>query len=314
MSLSPDTAGAAAGDGPSAVRPRITPVAPFLWSIRREVWEHKSLYLAPLSVAGLFLLGALFSTFRFAARARAQVDLSPDATAAVMMAAFGASAMAVILVSGVVGVFYCLAALNGERRDRSILFWKSLPVSDLTAVLAKASVPLVVLPVFVFVLVAALQTVLLVLGGLGLMIDGGGPGLMGADVRLPEMWGLLFYGLVAVTLWYAPIYGWLLMVSAWSKRAPFLWAVLPPLALALVERLTLGTSYIGRLIHERIGGFAVGFQEGSGLRPQAQIVGNPLSIADPAGLFMSPGLWGGLVAAGVLIAATVWLRQNRDPI
>ena len=146
------------------------------------------------------------------------------------------------------------------------------------------------------------------------VIFGGSQGLMGVDVRMLQIWALLLYGLAAITLWYAPIYGWLLMVSAWAKRGPFLWAVLPPLALALVERLMVGTNYLGHLLHQRIGGFVVGFRDGSAsFHAQSTNFLNPLSIADPAGLVSSPGLWGGLAAAAVFIAATVWLRQNRDP-
>jgi len=314
MSTTSDTVSADAVRPPT-VRTKTSPLAPFVWSIRREIWEHKSLYIAPVSVAGLVLLGAFISAFKFAGHPHGPIDLSPDQAAVVRIAAFGASATAVIIVSGVVSVFYCLAALNGERRDRSILFWKSLPVSDRTAVLAKASVPLLVLPAFVYVVVAVLQTLLLVIGAVGILLGGGDPALIGVDQHLPELWGLLFYGLTAITLWYAPIYGWLLMISAWSKRAPFLWAVLPPLALALVERLMLGTDYIGRLLHDRIGGFMVGFQSGSvSLQTHRANFSDPLAIADPTALFSSPGLWGGLVAGAIFIAATVWLRQTRDPV
>ena len=66
-----------------------------------------------------------------------------------------------MLTAFLVGVFYCLDALHGERRDRSILFWKSLPVSDLTTVLAKASVPCRVLPPRAFALALATQLMLL---------------------------------------------------------------------------------------------------------------------------------------------------------
>ena len=58
-------------------------------------------------------------------------------------------------------MFYCLDALYGERRDRSILFWKSLPVSDLTTVLSKASIPIVVLPLLTFAVTVATQLIML---------------------------------------------------------------------------------------------------------------------------------------------------------
>ena len=72
----------------------------------------------------------------------------------------------------VVGVFYCLDALHGERRDRSILFWKSLPVSDLTTVLSKASIPLVILPLITFAIVIATQLIMLLLSSAAMLISG----------------------------------------------------------------------------------------------------------------------------------------------
>jgi ABC-2 type transport system permease protein len=264
-------------------------------------------------VAGLVLFAALLSAAKIAGQVHGAIEMSGDDAMAVRLAAFGVSAVAVVLVSIIVAFFYCLSALNGERRDRSILFWKSLPVSDLKAVLAKASIPMIVLPAFVFVVVVVMQIVLLMLGAFGMLLHGGGPGLLGADFHLPQLWTLLFYGLAVVTLWYAPLYGWTLMVSAWAKRAPFLWAVLPPLALALVERLGLGTDVTGRLLHDRFNGFAVGFKDGL---PHGNrwTVTDPMQMMDPAALLASPGLWGGLIAAAGFLAATVWLRRSRDPV
>jgi ABC-2 type transport system permease protein len=313
MSSSSETIGGAAI--PPRVRGKTSPFETYFWSVRREIWEHKSLYVAPLAVAALMVLGAIFSTLRIAAYVHHQPEITGANAAQIRMAAFGASALAIIVVEAVVSFFYCLAALNGERRDRSILFWKSLPISDLTAVLAKASIPLLIMPVFDFVVIIALQTILLILGSIGAMLQGAGPGLMGADLHLPQMWAFLLYGLVVTTLWYAPIFGWLLMVSAWSKRAPFLWAVLPPLALALVERLSLNTNVIGNLLHDRVGGFKVAFQDG-GISNRATFPQDvdPLQLTDPGAFLASPGLWGGLIAAAVFLAATVYFRRNRDPV
>ncbi len=128
----------------------------------------------------------------------------------------------------IVGIFYCLDALHGERRDRSILFWKSLPVSDLTTVLSKASIPLVVLPLLAFVdhrrhavdHAAAEQPWSCWASGLSVAT-------LWTHLPLFQMSLMLLYHLLAVHgLWYAPIYGWLLLVSGWARRAPFLWACL----------------------------------------------------------------------------------------
>src|SRR5436309_8718675 len=160
-----------------------------------------------------------------------------------------------LLTALLVWVFYCLDALYGERRDRSILFWKSLPVSDLATVLSKTMVPFVILPLLTVVLAAVAHAVMLLLSSAVLMASGQGPGTLWAHVSLPEMWLMLLYHMVtAHILWYAPIYGWLLFVSAWARRAPWLWAILPPLAVGVVERIAFGSSVLGDLLSNRSSG------------------------------------------------------------
>src|SRR5882762_3783613 len=143
---------------------RIAPAAisetrPLYWSIRRELWENRFIYIAPLAVAAVVLfafsvsaiLGIWESALRLGGAQHGDAIATPyDLAAGLMM-------LTTILVS----VFYCLDALHGERRDRSIMFWKSLPVSDLTTVLAKASIPLVVLPLLVFAIIVATQLIML---------------------------------------------------------------------------------------------------------------------------------------------------------
>jgi ABC-2 type transport system permease protein len=102
------------------------------WAVRREVWENRSLYLAPLAVAALVLAGFLISTIRLPARMRAASALSPTQQHNLVAQPYPIVAGVMMLTTLAVGVFYSLDALYGERRDRSILFWKSLLVSDLT--------------------------------------------------------------------------------------------------------------------------------------------------------------------------------------
>src|SRR4029077_929947 len=108
---------------------------PFYWSVWREVWENRSLYVAPLIVAVVVVLGFLVSTVGLAERRQAVLLLGPEKARAGIEMPYDVAAMVLIFTAFIVGVFYCLDALYGERRDRSILFWKSLPVSDLTTVL-----------------------------------------------------------------------------------------------------------------------------------------------------------------------------------
>src|SRR5437016_11212901 len=128
----------------------ITATQPMYWSVRREVWENRSIYIAPLIVAVVVLFGFLVSTIGLPERRQAVLLLDPARARAAIEAPYNMAAIMLILTAFIVGVFYCLDALYGERRDRSILFWKSLPVSDLTTLLSKATIPLVVLPLVTF--------------------------------------------------------------------------------------------------------------------------------------------------------------------
>src|ERR1700732_2202411 len=130
---------------------------PLYWSVRREVWGDRSIYIAPLIVAAVQVFGFAISTIGLAERRRAVLLLDPAHQRAAIEQPYDLAAMMMIFIAFIVGVFYCLDALHGERRDRSILFWKSLPVSDLTTVLSKATIPLGVLPLIAFVLIVCVQ-------------------------------------------------------------------------------------------------------------------------------------------------------------
>src|SRR3989442_15773148 len=189
----------------------------FYSSLQRELWESRSIYIAPVAVAGLFLFGFVINTVRLPQRLG--IEQPYDFVALMLMA-----------ISFLVAVFYCLDALYGERRDRSILFWKSLPVSDLTTVLSKAIIPLAVLPAIAFALVVCVQLIMLLMSSVNLLMHGVSPATTWAHFPVFQNWFVLLYGLIAIALWHAPIYGWLLLVSGWARRATFLWAVLPLLA------------------------------------------------------------------------------------
>src|ERR1700737_3555118 len=146
---------------------------PMYWSVRRELWENRSIYIAPLIVAAVQVFGFAISTIGLAERRRAVLLLDPAKQGALIEQPYDLAAVMMIFTVFIVGVFYCLDALHGERRDRSILFWKSLPVSDLTTVLSKVSVPLMVLPLLVFGVTVILQLFMLVVNTAELSIKGG---------------------------------------------------------------------------------------------------------------------------------------------
>ncbi len=288
---------------------------PFYWSVRRELWENRSIYLAPLAVAAVTLLGSLISLIYLPRSMREVVAMDPAQQSAMLAHPSAHIAMLLLLTSIVVGIFYCLDALHSERRDRSILFWKSLPVSDSTTVLSKAIIPLLVLPLIIFVIIVALQWILFWLSTLVLLATGAGAATLWKQLPMFQMQLVLLYGLTVLALWHAPIYAWLLLVSGWARRATFLWAVLPLVAIGVFEKIAFRTSYFGSLIKERLFGFAwhaFGFTAaGSGMVDPHFI---PLMLLTPGRFLSSPGLWIGLIVAATFLAAAVRLRHYREPI
>src|SRR5437868_9431557 len=148
---------------------------PFYWSVWRELWENRSIYIAPLIVAGVQVFGFALSAIGLAERRQGVLLLDPAKQRLNIEPPYDIVAMIMILTVFVVGVFYCLDALHGERRDRSVLFWKSLPVSDLTTMLAKLFVPLVVLPVIAFLLVIVVHLIMLLITSVVLVVHGMSP-------------------------------------------------------------------------------------------------------------------------------------------
>jgi len=291
---------------------KIDMTRPFYWSVWRELWENRSIYIAPLIVAAVQVFALAMSTIGIAERRRAVLLLDdPVKQRAAIEAPYDMAAMMMIFVVFIVGVFYCLDALHGERRDRSILFWKSLPVSDLTTVLSKAIIPLAVLPAIGFALVVCVQLIMLLISSANLLMHGMSPATTWAHFPMIQNWIVMLYGLVAIAFWHAPIYGWLLLISGWARRATFLWAVLPLIVVQIFEKITFGTSYFGSLIRNRLMGFAphaFGFHGGD--HPTI----DSLVQLTPGRYLGSAGLWLGLLVAAGFLFAAVRLRRYRGPL
>jgi len=275
------------------------------WLIRRELWENRSLYIAPLAVAAVAVLA--FSISSILGIWEKPLRLNPEQP----QAPFEMAAGLLMLTGIVLSVFYCLDALYGERRDRSILFWKSLPVSDVTAVLAKASIPLVVLPLLIFAVTVAMHWIMLLVSSAVLTVSGQSVATMWTRLSFSRMSLLLLYHLVAAhALWPAPIYCWLLLVSGWARRAPFLWAILPLLAIGGVETIAFHTSHFAAMVGSRI----IGDAPAVGFTKPDMFPTNPMTHVTPGLFVTSPGLWIGLVVAAAFLVAAVRVRRYQGPI
>ena len=289
-----------------SIAPAVIPATRVLfWSVRRELWENRSIYIAPLSVAAVALFG--FSLSSIAGIWEKPLRLNP----AQPQAPYDIAAGLMMLTGIVVSVFYCLDALHGERRDRSILFWKSLPVSDFTTVLAKASIPLVILPLLTVAITVAMQWLMLLLSTAVLLVSGLSVATLWTKLSFLRMSLLLLYHvLTAHALWPAPIYCWLLLVSGWPRRATFLWAALPLVAIAGVEQIAFHTWHFAALVGSRL----IGDAPTVALTSPDMFPTDPMTHITPAQFLISPGLWIGLALAAAFLAAAVRLRRYRGPI
>jgi ABC-2 type transport system permease protein len=283
------------------------PTRPFYWSVRRELWENKSIFIAPLIVAGVILFGVLVSIRHLPDLRRKALLLGPERMRAAIELPYDIVAIMIILTAFIVGVFYCLDALYAERRDRSILFWKSLPVSDLTTVLSKAIIPLVVLPAVVFAVIVATQFVMLMISSVALL-PSGLAGTTWANFNLFQQSLILLYSLIAIALWHAPIYGWVLLISGIARRATFLWAILPLLAIGFFEKITFDTLYFASMLRHRLLGFA---GEAFHFEAHHSVAIDSLT---PGRYLSTPGLWIGLAFAAAFVIAANRLRRYRGPI
>jgi ABC-2 type transport system permease protein len=288
-----------------------TSTRPFYWSVRRELWENRSIFIAPVIVAAVALFGFLVSSIGLPDRRRAVLLLGAAKARAAIEVPYDVAAMMLILTAFVVGLFYCLDALYGERRERSILFWKSLPVSDRTTVLSKASVPLIVLPLVTFVIILATQFAMMLWTSLLLVTHGMSPASTWTYVPLFQQCLILLYGLAAIAIWHAPIYGWALLISGWARRATFLWAVLPILAISIFEKITFNTSHFAALVKDRLLGFAptafaFELHRGVGIDSLVQLT--------PGRYLGTLGLWLGLLFAALCVVAAIRMRRYRGPL
>jgi len=283
-------------------------VRPFYWSVRRELWENRSIYLAPAAIAAVVLFGFLVSTFRLTRSLRAAMaGVERDG----LMMPYAATAFVVLATSMIVAVFYSLGALQGERRDRSILFWKSLPVSDAVTVLSKASIPLLVLPVIAFAVIVGSNLIMLIWSTIVALLNGFDPRELWGRLPLAFMWLVLGISLPFLALWFAPVFAWLILVSAWARRMTILWALGPPVAVAIVERMAFGTSYVSKLLERRLSG---GFTEAFSAKGQAKAPVDSVEAFDPTRLVFIADLWVGLALAALFLFAAIRLRRSRDPI
>lgn len=291
--------------------PMFAKTRPFLWSVRRELWEYRSIYIAPLIVSGLTLIGCLIGApSHMVRKLRAAESLGPGQIHEAIVGPYNFVALSLMGICFLVSIFYCIEAMHGERRDRSILFWKSLPLSDFTVVLSKMSVPVVILPVIAVVLTMVTHLAVLVLNLVVLQISGLSAAPLWTHLSLTQMWAMMAYHMLILHgLWFAPFYAWMLLVSAWARRLVLLWAVLPFVAIGVFEKIVFNSAHFGHWMLYRFGGAPA-----SGAYPGSATAAHEWMHLNSGQVLLNPGLWTGLVFAALCLFAAARLRRSRGPV
>jgi ABC-2 type transport system permease protein len=295
---------------------RVAPAAlsatrPLYWSVRRELWENRWIYIGQLAVAGVFLVGFVFNMTRWLDKMRGLSTTDPAKYWETVSLPYDIGAGALMGTLILMTVFYSSEALYSERRDRSILFWKSLPVSDRTTVLAKASIPFVILPLLTFGMTIIVHLIMLLLSSIVLPASGMSVALLWKELAIFPMWGMLLYHILLVhVLWPLPVYCWLILVSGWARRAPLLWAALPVVVIGGLEKLVLGTSHFAAMVGTRL----IGSGAPTDITAGEMLPTGPMTHLTPLRYLGAPGLWMGLIVAALFFALAVQLRRYRDPV
>lgn len=297
--------------------------------VKREIWEHRQFWLAPAVAAAVMLLFYALSLIAGLTLSHVSLNwhggyfgdigdlanVTADDRHKLIAGGTLGTAMPLLLLMGVLMVFYCLNALYEERQDRSILFWKSLPVSDLATVLSKLATVLIAAPLLTLVVIAVTNTI-------GLFFTASALGLAGI-----KGWYMMFNPLPMIGVWLSllealffamlaalPFAAWFLLASSWAKRAPFLWAFLPPVILGWLEWWLLDTTYVFDTIGRQSGLIAAQFQTAD-----MHVVvngGSQLAVfqnlPEHLGLFAAPQFWVGSVLGLAFLGGAIWLRRYRD--
>jgi ABC-2 type transport system permease protein len=316
----------------------------FHWLVKREFWEHKGGFFWAPVVAGIVFVvlngmgivlgeivgrqhwgGLKFGGSDVHFQNNMSVEDLHNAGAGIDIMLYAVAAI-ILGVTAIVVFFYCLGALYDDRRDRSILFWKSLPISDTSTVLSKVASAAVVAPaiaIVVGVIVGLVMTVLLAIA---------------ASLHGISVWSLLIEAhpfrvvlnlillIPLYAIWALPTLGWLLLCSAWAKSKPFLWAIALPvgagvivswfglMGLAGLDTYWFWKNVVGRLLGSLTPGAWVGNASPlvvpSHNDPTALL--NALDLSYHYSALASPSLWVGAIAGAAMIAGAIWFRRWRD--
>jgi len=295
--------------------------------IRREIWEHRSIYVTPIaiavivslvSLAGMVTVSAFDKEVNMALFGASNIAGDAERRAALTVFFLGTSWVFLIALA-ILTTFYTLDSLYAERKDNSILFWRSLPITDAETVVSKLLTAIIVLPVVTVAAIILTHLVNLVITTGWVMVKGGNAAhLIWASVPLFDNWTAALVFTVASAIWMSPLVGWFLFVSAFTKRSPLLMAFMPLIIIPIIEWIffrskIFATAVFGR--GETIPLFRdVDFErffDEDRMRVNEEVV-SLLAHIDIGKFLLSPSVWAGVVVCGLFATAAIYVRRYRD--
>ena len=296
--------------------------------LQRELWEHKSVLVVPIVVAVITLLTSWTSQVTIGELEHLDIgiisagNMPENVRAAALSFTMIGLSVSFIIAMWILTIFYTLDALYAERKDRSILFWRSIPVTDSETVISKLLTAMITIPLITFAVIIVTQ--LLVLLSLTVQVDfrGGSPWhMIWRAAPFADTWAATIVLLLALPLWLSPFIGWFLFVSAFTKRSPLLVAAMPIVLLPMFERLFFDSTVLAEAFFVRsiqfplftgVDNMDLIFQEGEDLSALAEAELSVFGLLDLGNFLSSPQLWIGVVVCGIFTAAAIYVRRYRD--
>ena len=294
--------------------------------IRRELLEHRSLYVVPAVLALLIVLvdvtgQATLNVYgkHIDAALLGATHVGVHERAALISAMLAMLSWLFVSTMWLLVIFYTLDSLFAERKDKSILFWRSLPVTDSETVISKLLTATIVIPLITLAFIAATHILVLIATSIWVGSKGANAWhLIWEAAPLLDNWGATLIVILAVIAWLSPYVGWFLLVSSYTKRSPMLVAMLPIIVLPLFEKLLFSSETLMNQVWLRVPQIPI-YQsinvDGIFDEEMFKIVGDEgislIALLDVGKFMTSPSMRGGIFVCGLFTTAAIFVRRYR---
>lgn len=275
----------------------------FYTLLKREVLENKNLFImAPAVIAGLILLISAWILSRLSDDlVMVGIEylgvlfdgLSPFEMAPIFMIL----TLPFILVFYSCAIIYLMNSLYQDRRELSIFFWQSMPVSNLLTVLSKIVAIGLVAPLFYIawsLLIYVVSVLTLSIMGMSYDIEVSGLGYMFMASAMSLIY--IYMSAFVTTLWMLPTIGWVMLFSAFARRTPLMWAIGVFILVGILEDVVFGSQFLGNWVQSRSS-------------PAQYIV---VSFQDMLNTLFSYDMLFGICVGSILVAGAVYMRRFAD--